>query len=383
MKIVYYTHPFLLDCDLPLIREMQRKGHEVMMFISLAPFSLRGSLLNIKKQIKKDAIIPASMYSEMNNYSQYINLQNIFFINRTKASTLTLTYCHLILQMCKMIRHFNPDIIHVTYPLDSLEMLLLQFRSRILLVMHDPFPHSGKKNLRSSISRYISIKLIPKIVLLNKTQKKEFSSYYKIPARKLFINKLGPYNCIQNFKPTTITNNRNTKILFFGLISPYKGLEYLCKAMIKVHEICPSVELIIAGSGKIYFDFTPYEKLNYIKVHNHYIDMQELATFLYESSFVICPYKDATQSGVIMTSFAMERPIIASNVGSLKEQIENEKTGLLIPPCDSEALADAIIKLATNPQLVDSMKLNIKNLNTIGYNNWNTISNKYLEYYAR
>lgn len=383
MKIVYYTHPFLLDCDLPLIKEMQKKGHTVMMFISLAPYSLHGSLLNIKRQIKEDAIIPASMYPEMNEYSQYIKLENIFFINRTKSSVLTLTYARLILQMCKMIRRFNPDIVHITYPLDLLEILLLQFRNKMLLVMHDPFPHSGKENLRNTIARYISIKLIPKIVLLNNTQKNQFAEYYKIPLKKILINKLGPYNCILNFRPNLTINNEKIKILFFGLISPYKGLEYLCEAMLKVHNVCPNVELIIAGKGNIYFDFEPYKNLQYIQLHNRYIDMQELASFLYEASFVICPYKDATQSGVIMTSFAMERPIIASNVGSLKEQIENGKTGLLIPPCDSEVLADAIINLSNNPQLIDKMKQNIKELNTIGYNSWDTISNIYLDFYTR
>jgi glycosyltransferase involved in cell wall biosynthesis len=383
MKIVYYTHPFLLDCDLPLIKEMQKKGHTVMMFISLAPYSLHGSLLNIKRQIKEDAIIPASIYPEMNEYSQYIKLENIFFINRTKSSVLTLTYARLILQMCKMIRRFNPDIVHITYPLDLLEILLLQFRNKMLLVMHDPFPHSGKENLRNTIARYISIKLIPKIVLLNNTQKNQFAEYYKIPLKKILINKLGPYNCILNFRPNLTINNEKIKILFFGLISPYKGLEYLCEAMLKVHNVCPNVELIIAGKGNIYFDFEPYKNLQYIQLHNRYIDMQELASFLYEASFVICPYKDATQSGVIMTSFAMERPIIASNVGSLKEQIENGKTGLLIPPCDSEVLADAIINLSNNPQLIDKMKQNIKELNTIGYNSWDTISNIYLDFYTR
>lgn len=382
MKIAYYTHPFLLDCDLPLIKEMQDKGHEVMMFISLAPYSLRSSLLNIKEQIKKDTIIPASMYPEMRDYSNYLELKNIFFINRTQSSVLTLTYAHMVLRMCSMIKHFSPDVLHITYPLDSWELLLLQFRKRILLVMHDPFPHSGKKNIRNSIARYLSIKLAPKIVLLNETQKNEFADYYKISPLKIFTNKLGPYNCIQNFRPHQINNRDKIRILFFGLISPYKGLEYLCEAMLKVHIKCPSVELVIAGGGKIYFDFSPYQQLDYIQLHNHYIGMEELATFLHESSFAICPYKDATQSGVIMTAFAMECPIIASNVGALKEQIEDKKTGLLVPPCDSEALASAIIELAGNPILLENMRENIRQFNQTSSNSWNAISDTFLDCYS-
>ena len=44
-----------------------------------------------------------------------------------------------------MIKRFNPDVVHVTYPLDTWEMMLFQFRKKMLIVLHDPFPHSGKK----------------------------------------------------------------------------------------------------------------------------------------------------------------------------------------------------------------------------------------------
>lgn len=382
MKIAYYTHPFLLDCDLPLIREFQLKGHKVIVFISLAPYCLRGSLLDIKKQIQRNDIIPAIEYSEMLEYSNYLNIKNIYFVNRIIPSVLTLTYGRLIHKMCQMIKRFNPDVVHVTYPLDTWEMMLFQFRKKMLITLHDPFPHSSKKNLRNAIARRISIKVIPKIVLLNKTQKESFESYYGVSKKHIHINRLGFYNCILNFKPN-ISKDSNINILFFGLISPYKGLEYLCEAMIKVHEVFSNVKLTIAGGGKIYFDFSLYRQLDYIEVRNHYIGMEELASLLNRSSFVVCPYKDATQSGVIMTSFAMQCPVIASDVGALKEQIENGKTGILVPACNVNALSNAIIELIKNPTLLQEMKNNIKEINTSGINSWKIIADNYLSIYRQ
>lgn len=380
MKIAYYTHPFLLDCDFPLIHELQNKGHEVLTFISLAPYSLRGSLLDIKKQPQRDDIISASEYSEMLVYADYLNLRNIYFVNRIKSSVLTLAYYRLMNRMCSMIKDFKPDVVHLTYPLDTWEMLLLKFRKKCIMVLHDPLPHSSKQNIRSNITRYLSIKFIPKIVLLNQTQKGAFKKKYHVSEKRIFINNLGFYDCILNFAPRHTGNSRKN-ILFFGLISPYKGLEYLCKAMIEIHKNHSDVTLIIAGGGHLYFDFTPYKNLDYIELRNHYIGMEELALLLSHTEFVVCPYKDATQSGVVMTAFAMECPIVASNVGALKEQIEDGKTGLLIPPCNVKALSDAIKHLIENPDVLERMRYNIRQFNLSGKNSWRAIAEKYLEIY--
>lgn len=382
MRIAYYTHPFLLDCDFPLIHELQDKGHEVLTFISLAPHSLRGSLLDIKKQPQRDDVISASEYPEMLVYANYLNIQNIYFANRIKSSVLTLAYYQLMNRVCGMIEDFNPDVVHLTYPLDTWEMLLFKFRKKCMLVLHDPFPHSGKQNIRSNIARYLSIRFTPKIVLLNQTQKDVFKNKYKVSEKRIFINSLGSYNCILNFAPKHTENNRRN-ILFFGLISPYKGLENLCKAMIEIHKSHPDVTLIIAGGGHLYFDFTPYKDLDYIELRNHYIGMEELAFLLSHTEFVVCPYKDATQSGVIMTAFAMECPIVASNVGALKEQIEDGKTGLLVPPDDVKALSDAMKNLIENPDALKRMRYNIRQFNLSGKNSWRVIAEKYIEIYKQ
>lgn len=72
--------------------------------------------------------------------------------------------------------------------------------------------------------------------------------------------------------------------------------------------------------------------------------MPQLAGLLNDALFAVCPYKDATQSGVIQTAFSMDCPVIGTDVGALPEAIDNGVTGLIVPPCNSEALAHAIIR---------------------------------------
>ena len=60
MKIIYYSSPFYADCDFPLIGELQRKGHDVRYYISIASFSKRSTLIDLKELYPHTGIYPAT-----------------------------------------------------------------------------------------------------------------------------------------------------------------------------------------------------------------------------------------------------------------------------------------------------------------------------------
>ena len=57
----------------------------------------------------------------------------------------------------------------------------------------------------------------------------------------------------------------------------------------------------------------------------------------------------------LLETMAMKKPVIASAVGGVPEIVEPNRTGLLIPPQDPKALADAIICLLNNPEIAKKM----------------------------
>ena len=58
---------------------------------------------------------------------------------------------------------------------------------------------------------------------------------------------------------------------------------------------------------------------------------------------------------VVMEAMAMGIPVVATNIGGSLDQVVDGETGLLVPPADSEALADAIEKLMADPALCRRM----------------------------
>lgn len=381
MKILFISSPPFADCDFPLIKTLQEAGNDVTYLIHLTPYSLKSTLFNIKKQIKKNAIIPANYYPELKVYEEYMNLNKTFIINQTSKQDSSVSTLCLLIKLISFIYKEKFDIIHTDNIFNAWYILLYYlFRKKLILTVHDPFPHTGEISNRKSFNYKIAMKLVKYFVLLNKTQKDKFCQTYNLNPKQILINRLGVYDNIQIFtQPNIVPNPHN--VLFFGRISPYKGIEYLCEAMLEVKKYIPDASLTIAGGGKMYFNIEPYKKYNWINIQNRYIEMQELAELLQKCNISICPYTDATQSGVIMTSYSLCKPVIATKVGGLTEMIDNGKSGILVPPKDIKALANAIINLLQDNKLYIDMQQYIKKQYYNGERSWIAITNKYINFY--
>ena len=105
MKILYLSTPSFADCDFPLIKEFIRQGHDITYLITLTPYSLKSTLFNIEKQLPCNDIIPASKYKELYIYSEYMNLDKVFIVNRTSPKDSSLNNLKLTLKLYTFIKN--------------------------------------------------------------------------------------------------------------------------------------------------------------------------------------------------------------------------------------------------------------------------------------
>ena len=137
-------------------------------------------------------------------------------------------------------------------------------------------------------------------------------------------------------------------ILFFGYIRPYKGLMTLLDALPIVAREMDLTTLVV---GEFYEDEKPYrEKVaslalgDRLRVVSEYVPNEDVALYFSAADVVVLPYLSATQSGIVQIAYNFDKPVIATNVGGLPEVVIHQRTGLIVPPNDPQALAKAIVE---------------------------------------
>ncbi len=136
-------------------------------------------------------------------------------------------------------------------------------------------------------------------------------------------------------------------ILFFGSVRPHKGLPILLEAITEARHTLHELRLIVAG------EFYESEKAcrdqiarlgiaRAVDIRNEFLPDDEVTTLFAACDVVVQPYLAAAQSGVTQVAFHFEKPTILTDVGGLAEIVQNGHAGLVVPPNDPDALADAI-----------------------------------------
>jgi len=158
----------------------------------------------------------------------------------------------------------------------------------------------------------------------------------------------------QNLPQAVPPLSADAPILYFGRLSPEKGVDHLLRAM----KSLPQVRLQIVGDGPQRAELEGLAhtlNLENVDFTGHLLG-KDLEQRIGAASFTILPslaYETLGKS--ILESYAWQRPVIASDLGSRRELVHQGKTGLLYPPGDVEQLSGAISTLAQHPQQVQAM----------------------------
>ena len=149
-------------------------------------------------------------------------------------------------------------------------------------------------------------------------------------------------------------------VIYIGRLHPLKGVYVLIKAMSFVAKEHPQLKAVIVGPG----NQEPYRKLarklgiEKNIIFTGYIDERTKISALDASLALvlpsICNYAEAF-SIVTSESWARGKPVIASSVGEMPYRVKHVVNGLLVPPRDPKALAEAILLIANDEKLANRL----------------------------
>lgn len=380
MKIAYLGKIQLSDVDLSYLHEAQQQA-DITYIMEVCPRFLKGPAFDIAKIYPKSGIFKATdAYPEFHRYADFIDVSKFYVVNTCgRLWQLKSFWTHFLLLLFLVKQKF--DVIHLVWPPNVYEFIVYVLRSRMILTVHDPFPHTGLDTFIVRLRRWVAFRLIPRFIILNKAQRQDFLDFYGLSGQRVFSSRLSSYTYLRIIGSSPNYNVNGRYILFAGKISPYKGLDYLLPAMEYVHQSCPDCHIIIAGGGKFFFDISHYQTLDYIEIRNRFIPDAEMVTLIQNCAFMVCPYTDATQSGVVMSAFAFNKPVIATNVGGLPEMVKHRQYGLIIKEKDIDALAENITALWKNPSLIETFSNNIKEDYNTGDLSWKRIAEDLINIY--
>ena len=143
-------------------------------------------------------------------------------------------------------------------------------------------------------------------------------------------------------------------VLFFGLIRPYKGLDYLLDAVAALRGVLPNVRLLLAGRAPD--GLSPFmDRIralgDAVQLIPRYLPLREASVCFEACDVVALPYTEASQSGVLHLAYAHSRPVVATTVGGVPEAVRDGVTGYLVPPRDATALFEALRSVLCDPEL--------------------------------
>ncbi len=310
-----------------------------------------------------------------------INLKP-YYQPRLRYPTNILTLYRII----KKINNFKPDIVHLQgeHPWFNLILPFLRRRYPLVTTIHDVVLHVGDIKSRKipSFIHKLSIRYADQIIVHGEKLKKEMMENFNKLANNIHVLPRGVNSIYKRFIKGEIKEEDNS-ILFFGRIWEYKGLRYLIEAEPLITEKVPTAKIVIAGIGE---DFRKYAKMmvhkeNFI-IHNQIIPGDMVARLFQKASVVVLPYIEASQSGIVPLAYAFKKPVVATDVGSIPEVVDNGKTGYIVPPKNTKRLAEAIIALLKDKEKRRKMGEN-------GYEkakkelSWDNIAVKTVEIYKK
>jgi D-inositol-3-phosphate glycosyltransferase len=300
---------------------------------------------------------------------------NLRFLNfrgsQKQNANFTAKLSKLLVYYAKLIRYTGrskPKILHILwnnkFEFFDRTVLMLYYKvmgKRIALTAHNvnQARRDAKDSWLNRATLRIQYQLCDHIFVHTQKMKDELCQDFDVAEKAVTVIR-HPVN--DAFPDTELTpaeakrrlglRHNEKAILFFGRIRPYKGIEYLLDAFrLLLADEKANYRLIVAGEPKKGSEEYLHEIQQSVKrdfsqgqviLKIQFIPDEEMEVYLKGGDVLVLPYKEIFQSGVLFLAYSFGLPVVATDVGSFREEIVEGSTGFLCQPGDPAELAKVL-----------------------------------------
>jgi D-inositol-3-phosphate glycosyltransferase len=330
--------------------------------------------------------------------------------NLSKQSLLIKAWhiCQYYIRLLRYTARTQSEVFHIQWEnsisLFDRTVLILYYKmfgKKIVYTAHniDKDARDGRTAFLRRISLKVLYHLMDRVIVHTQKMKEEICSLFHVSPEKVVVilhginNRIARRGLSQKEERAKLGIASTAQvILFFGQIDEYKGVEKLIDAASLLVRENPAVVLMIAGKPKRKLTYAAQLKSQAAKVlpernvlfRLHFIPVDEVEMYFTAADCLVLPYKRIFQSGVLFLAYRFGLPIIATDVGSFREDVIEGVTGFICKPDDAGDMAEKL-RLFFNSNLFrqrEQTRTHIHEFAEQKYS-WSTIGRQTYEVYAR
>ncbi len=274
----------------------------------------------------------------------------------------------------RLIREKGVDVVHAHSQFPAAAVLLarwvLRWNITLIYTAHNPYlvmPCTFVERLKHTIIEGPVLMHVDCVVSQTESVSRELQRKYRIePSRTIPISAGIDIDAISNYlADQPVKKNDSPLILYAAIINPRKNQMALLQAVPKVIREYPNAKFIFPGAidDVEYFDqmnqFIDEHKLSENAIFTGDLSTHELYQVYRDATMFVFPTRYETQGVVLLEAMAFSLPVIASDIGPIRDIVEMERdSALLIDSSEIEEISQSIIRVLENESL--RMELSLK-----------------------
>ena len=260
--------------------------------------------------------------------------------------------------LCAMVHLWNPLLVGA----------IKQAGAANALVVHDAAPHPGDNHLWRGLMLKNDFRQADLLVSLTDSVGERLVGEQGVAAAKIISSYLGPFRYGDG--APRLLGTPPWRLLFFGRLLPYKGLDRLVEAMRLLEAEGFPARLRLVGQGPLDLGTLPGN----VDLERRWAPEEEIPDLFARADLAVLPYQEASQSGVLPIAGHLGLPSLVTPVGGLLEQVERGQKGFVATDASARGLADAIKRIFGAPEAYRLMSENL--LRSGGDRQWAEIAGK-------